>query len=75
MDRGALWAVVHGVKKSQTQLSMHVGGKRALIKIKERILEAAKEKFLICKENVIRLQLDFSAETLQSGDGKITYSK
>ena len=75
MDRGALWAVVHGVTKSQIQLNMHDRGKRVLIKIKERILEAAKEKFLIRKENVIRLQLDFSAETLQSGDGKIIYSE
>ena len=75
MDRGALWAIVHGVTKSQTRLNMHDRGKRALIKIKERILEAAKEKFLICKENVIRLQLDFSAKTLQSGDGKMIYSE
>ena len=25
MDRGAWWAIVHGVAKSQTQLSMHEG--------------------------------------------------
>ena len=26
MDRGALWATVHGVTKSQTQMSSHTGG-------------------------------------------------
>ena len=26
MDRGAWWATVHGVAKSQTQLSVHPGG-------------------------------------------------
>ena len=60
-------------KKSDT--TEHAWQGEGSINKNQRILEAAKEKFLICKENVIRLQLDFSAETLQPGDGKITYSK
>ena len=29
MDRGAWWATVHGVAKSQTRLSMHASEKRS----------------------------------------------
>ena len=33
MDRGAWWATVHGVSKSQTQLSMHSEEGRTSLKV------------------------------------------